>query len=221
MVRELALLYEAAARGRPSPLATLPIRYGDYAAWQRSWLSGGELARQLAYWQEQLEGAEPLALPTDHVRPPVPTRRGARLSFELSSEIADSLRALSRREEVTLFMAVLAAFDVLLARYSGQRDISVGTPIANRTHAELEGLIGLFANTLVLRADLRGEPTFRELLARVKKMTLDAYAHQDAPFEKVVEAVAPERSLNRSPLFEVMCALQNAPVDPLRQLPTE
>ncbi len=222
-VRELAALYEAFAAGRSSPLPALPIQYADFAAWQRAWLQGTEgqeespLQAQLAYWKQQLRGSSPmLELPTDRPRPVVQTSQGAHYVFELSPELSERLRALSRQEGVTLFMTLLAAFQTLLYRYSGQEDINVGTPIANRTRAELEGLIGFFVNTLVLRADLSGDPTFRELLTRVREAALGAYAHQDVPFEMVVEALQPARTLSHTPLFQVMLVLNNAPVEMLR-----
>ncbi|HEY2515677.1 MAG TPA: amino acid adenylation domain-containing protein, partial [Polyangiaceae bacterium] len=205
--RELGELYGAFARGAPSPLEPLPLQYADFAAWQRAWLGGGELARQLDYWKTQLAGVPFLDVPTDRPHLPERSGRGAEHRFRISAACADALRAFSRREGVTLFMALVAAFDAFLARYSGQDDIAVGTPIANRTRRETESLIGFFVNTLVLRTDLSGDPSFRVLVERVKRVALDAYAHQDAPFEKVVEEVAPARDLSRTPLFQVMFAL--------------
>ncbi len=163
------------------------------------------------YWRGQLAGLEALELPTDRPRPSVQTLRGATESFELPPELAASLQQLCRREGATLFMALLAAFDIVLARYTGSTDIAVGSPVANRNRAEIEGLIGFFVNTLVLRADLRDDPSFRQLLGRIRKTCLDGYAHQDLPFEKLVEELQPERDLSRSPLFQVLFALQNAP----------
>ncbi len=216
LVREVAALYAAFAKGQPTPLDELEIQYADYAVWQREWLRGEALEAQLAYWREQLGGAPgQLELPVDHVRPAVHTHRGARRIQELSPALTAELEALSRREGVTLFMVLLAAFQVLLARYSGQTDIVVGAPVANRRRAELEELIGFFVNTLVLRTDLAGDPSFRELLQRVRKVALGAYAHQDVPFEKLVEELQPARDLSRSPLFQVMLALQNAPAKEL------
>ena len=206
--RELTLLYQAFEEGRPSPLAPLLIRYADFALWQRRWLQGTVLEQQVAYWQEQLAGILPLELPTDHPRPPVQTHRGASLALSLPASLADDLLELSRREQVTLFMLLLAAFQVLLARYSGQQDIAVGAPIANRTHKELEGLIGFFANTLVLRTHWQDNPSFRRLLTQVREVALGAYTHQDVPFEHLVEILQPERDLSRSPLFQVMFTLQ-------------
>src|SRR5690606_5781542 len=200
------------AAGQPSPLPELPIQYADYAHWQREWLQGEVLEKQLAYWRERL-GDEPpvLELPTDRPRPAVRTNRGASLTATLPARLLQDLNALARQEGVTLFMALLAAFQTLLSRYSGQTDISVGTPIAGRRRPEIENLIGVFINTLVMRTDLSGKPTFRELLARVKEVALGAYAHQDIPFEMLVEKLQPERDMSRSPFFQVMLILQNAP----------
>ena len=213
--RELSVLYEAFSRCQSSPLPELPIQYADYAVWQRQWLTGELLETQLSYWTQQLEGAPAvLNLPTDRPRPAVQTYRGAWRSIELSKELTEGLKALSRKEGVTLFMTLLAAFQTLLYRYTGQEDIVVGSPIANRNRTEIEGLIGFFINTLVLRADLSGNPIFPELLQRVRNTALEAYEHQDLPFEKLVEELNPERNLNHSPLFQVLFALQNAPTGP-------
>jgi len=213
---ELGTLYEAFSRGEPPHLQELPMQYADYAAWQRAWISGETLARQLGYWQNQLSGLTPsLNLPTDHPRPAVQTVRGARQIFSIPTSLTKSLRELSRREGVTLYITLLAAFQTLLHRYSGQEDIAVGSPIAGRTMTETEGLIGLFINTLVLRTDFSGAPTFRELSRRVRQAALGAYEHQDLPFEKLVEALQPERDLSRPPLFQVMFILQNTPIRPL------
>ncbi len=210
--QELAAIYEAYLEGQPSPLPELTIQYPDYAVWQREYLSGPALDQQLQYWKQQLQGAPPvLELPTDRPRPPIQTFNGAHKSQILPKALLDKLKTLSREEGSTLFMVLLAAFDVLLARYSGQDDIVVGSPIAGRNRAETEKLIGFFVNTLVLRNELSGNPTFRELLKRVRETTLAAYAHQDLPFEKLVEELKPERDLSRNPLFQVMLILQNAP----------
>ena len=210
--QELASLYEAFAANLPSPLAKLPVQYADFAVWQREFLAGEILDKQLAFWKEQLAGAPAsLDLPTDHPRPPMQTYRGSRQSVVLPKSLLDALLALSRKEGVTLFMTLLAAFDVLLSRYSGQQDVVVGTPIAGRNRAEVEKLIGFFANTLVMRTNLSGDPTFRELLTRVRETAMGAYAHQDVPFEKLVEELKPERDLTRNPLFQVMFILQNLP----------
>jgi non-ribosomal peptide synthetase component F len=216
-IRELSTLYEAFQAGRPSPLPELPIQYADYAVWQREWLQGEALQGEVAYWKEQLGGAPPLLeLPTDHPRPAVQSFRGAQLEVGLGAELSQRLKALSQAEGVTLFMTLLAAFQLLLSRYSGQRDIVVGSPIAGRNRSEIEGLIGFFVNTLALRTDLSGDPTFRQLLQRVRATAMGAYAHQDMPFEKLVEELQPERSLGHQPLFQVMLVLQNAPTAALR-----
>src|SRR5205823_219637 len=215
-IHELSALYQAFATGRPSPLAALPTQYVDYAAWQRAWLQGEVLEGQLGYWQQQLAGAPALLeLPTDHPRPAVQSFRGASVAFALEAKLTQGLKALSQRAGVTLFMTLLGAFMVVLARYSRQEDIVVGSPIANRTHSQTEGLIGFFVNTLVLRADLSGDPPFEELLRRVRRVALEAYAHQEVPFERVVEALQPGRNLSHSPLFQVMFRLQNTPLGDL------
>jgi amino acid adenylation domain-containing protein len=214
--RELTTLYAAYSTDQLSPLPELPIQYVDYAVWQRGWLQGAVLERQLAYWKPQLSGAPAmLGLPTDFPRPAVQSYRGASQELVLNADLTQALQALSRREGVTLFMMLLAAFQVLLSRYSGQEDVLVGAPIAGRNRTEVEGLIGFFVNTLVLRTDLSGNPTFQELLRRVREVTLGAYAHQDLPFEKLVEELKPERNLSHSPLFQVMFVMQNAPWSPL------
>src|SRR3989454_2982757 len=211
LVRELATLYEAYRGGKLSPLRDLNLQYADYAVWQRNNLQGQNLERQLAYWSAQLAGAPAsLDLPTDRARPAVQTFRGVAKPFTFSKTLSEQLNALTRQQTATLFMTLLAGFQALLSRYSSQEDIVVGTPIANRNRAEIEELIGLFANTLVLRTDVSGNPTFRELLGRVKEVALGAYAHQDMPFEKLVEELRPERSLSHNPLFQVMFSLQNA-----------
>ncbi len=212
LIREIAALYEAFRDGRPSPLPELPIQYADFAVWQRRWLQGEALEAQIAYWRKQLAGCpETLDLPSDRPRPAVQTHRGAYRSLALPAEVASGLRELCRREEVTLFMALLAAFQALLHRYTGQDDVVVGTPIANRNRSEIESLIGFFVNTLALRADHSGDPTFRRLLALVRESALGAYAHQDLPFEHLVEVLQPRRDLSRSPIFQVMFDLQNLP----------
>ncbi|RJS13574.1 non-ribosomal peptide synthetase, partial [Corallococcus sp. H22C18031201] len=217
LVQELASLYAAFSTGIEPRLAPLPVQYADFASWQRQWLQGEALEAQLGYWRQQLSGAPPaLELPTDKARPPVQSHRGGDVSLTFSSELTESLKALAQREGATPFMVLLAAFQVLLSRYAAQDDISVGSPIAGRTHAETEGLIGFFVNTLVLRARMTPEMTFRELLAQVRTTTLSAYDHQHVPFEKLVEILQPARDLSRSPLFQVMFALQNAPAESLR-----
>jgi amino acid adenylation domain-containing protein len=216
LVREVAALYEAYAEGRESPLAELPIQYADYAQWQREWLKGPVLDEQLGYWRGQLAGAPPLLeLPTDRPRPAIQSFRGGRVNFALGAELSKELESLSRREGATLFMTLLTAWQALLSRYSGQTGICVGTPIAGRTRAEVEGLIGFFVNTLVIRADLSGDPPFTTALRRVKEACLGAYAHQDAPFEKLVEELGPERSLTQTPLFQVCFVFQNVSIPSL------
>ena len=208
-VRELGSLYEAYAAGKPSPLAPLPVQYADFASWQRRWLSGDVLQTQLAYWRKQLAGIPALLeLPTDHPRPAVRSSRGATHSFVLPEELTVKLRALAQHENATLFMTLLAAFKVLLHRYSGQQDIVVGAPIANRHRGEIEPLIGFFVNSIALRTDLSDDPSFRALIARVRTIALDAYDHQDVPFEQLVEALNPERDLSHTPVFQVMFDLR-------------
>jgi amino acid adenylation domain-containing protein len=210
--RQLAVLYQAFSTGSRPMLPELPIQYPDFSHWQRHWLQGEVLDVQLGYWKRQLGGSLPvLQLHTDRPRPAVQTFRGARHTLLLPKRLSEALRGLSRQEGVTLFMTLLAAFQTLLHRYTGQDDIIVGSPVAGRTRAETEGLIGFFVNTLVLRTDLSGEPRFRQLLARVREVALGAYGHQDLPFEKPVEELQPERDLSRTPLFRVMFALQSAP----------
>jgi amino acid adenylation domain-containing protein len=210
-IREMVLLYQAFTNGQPSPLPELPIQYADYAAWQREWLQGEALEQQVTYWKHQLAGVPVLELPTDRPRPAKLTYQGTTLSFQLSESLKTALQALCRREGVTLFMTLLAGFQTLLSRYTGQVDIAVGSPIANRNRSEIEGLIGFFVNTLVLRANLSGHLTFRQLLGQVRGTTLEAYMHQDLPFERLVEALQPARDLGHQPLFQVMFILQNAP----------
>lgn len=216
LVREMTELYVAQVQGRPAALSELPVQYADFAIWQRQWLSGAHLDRQLDYWKERLADAlEPLNLPMDHPRPPVQTSNGASLTVSLSPELSSAMTELSRREGVTLFMTLLAGFYALLFRYTGRPDLIVGSPIANRTRSEIEGLIGFFVNTLALRADLSGNQTVRELLALVRQVCLGAYTHQDVPFEKLVEVLQPVRDVSYSPIFQVMFELQNAPTSEL------
>jgi amino acid adenylation domain-containing protein len=210
LTRELAALYDAFSRGLPSPLDELAVQYADVAMWQRENLEGEALDRQVAYWREHLAGAPAvLELPTDRPRPPVQTFPGAGHVLLLPVELMDRLRALGRREDVTPFMTLLAALNVLLGRWCGQRDVVVGSPIAGRTYSELEELIGFFVNTLVLRARMDDDPPFRTLLGRVREATLGAYGNQDVPFERLVEELHPERDMSRPPLFQVMFMLQN------------
>ena len=213
LVSELTALYNAYSQGSASPLLPLPIQYADFAIWQRQWLAGEILQSQLSYWVEQLQDAPTfLPLPTDRPRRAVQTFAGSYVEFGLSVELTQRLTKLSQEQGVTLFMTLLAAFDILLYRYTGQADILVGSPIANRERSEIEGLIGFFVNTLVLRTDVSDDPSFKELLPRVRSMALDAYAHQDLPFEMLVESLQPERELSHTPLFQVMFVLQNAPM---------
>ena len=222
LVGEVSELYGALSDGREPRLPELPVQYADYALWQRAWLAGETLEAQLAWWRERLRGAPPLLeLPTDRPRPQVMDPRSAAVEIDLPPELSRALEGLSRREGATLFMTLLAGLQVVLARYSGQDDVAVGSPIANRTRLEIEKLIGFFVNTLVMRTDLAGDPTVRELLGRVRGATLGAYQHQDVPFERLVEELAPERSLAHSPLFQVLFALQNADAGELRLGPLE
>ena len=218
LIREVGALYRAYSAGDPSPLEELPIQYADFAVWQRAWLQGDVLERQIQYWREQLDGLEPLDLPADHTRPARTGYRGSLVPISISGEVISNLVELSRQEDVTLFMTLLAAIKVLMNRYTGQEDIVIGTNIANRNRYELEGIIGFFVNNLVLRTDLSGDPTFRELLSRVRGVALKAYVHQDLPFEKLVEALHPQRYLNQMPLFQVAFVLQNAPSEPLKSM---
>ncbi|MFM2060612.1 MAG: hypothetical protein RLZZ507_282 [Cyanobacteriota bacterium] len=213
LVREVAALYECFTQGKPSPLPQLTIQYTDYAIWQRKWLQGEVLETQLNYWKQKLAGNLPiLELPTDRPRPKIKTYQGAKQYFQLSPELSQALKTLSQKQDCTLFMTLLAAFKVLLYRYTGLEDIIIGSPIANRNRAEIESLIGFFVNTLVLRTDLSEHPTFVDLLNRVRETTLSAYAHQDLPFDVLVEELQPQRNLSHTPLFQVMFVLQNAPI---------
>ncbi|MDT5268373.1 MAG: hypothetical protein QOH49_559 [Acidobacteriota bacterium] len=216
LIKEVAALYDAFAEGRESPLAELTVQYADFAEWQREWLTAEVMEAQLAYWKVQLGGELPvMELPTDRPRPPVPSFRGGFETFKLSKEVTDGLKSLSHRTGATLFMTLLAAYKLLLYRHTGQEDILIGTPIANRNRVEIEDLIGFFVNTLMLRTSLAGNPTFTELLRRVRRTAVDAYAHQDLPFERLVEELHPQRDLSRNPLFQVLLALQNAPMGTL------
>ncbi|PSL44996.1 amino acid adenylation domain-containing protein, partial [Chitinophaga niastensis] len=211
LIKEIMELYAAGVEGRSATLAPLPIQYADYAIWQRAYLSGQVLNKQLAYWEEKLAGLEPLNLPTDYMRPAIQSIRGAKKSFRLSRDLCNQWQIFADEQNATLFMTLLAAFKVLLYRYSGQEDICVGTSIAGRTHEETEGLIGFFVNTLALRSDLSNAPSFITLLQQVKQTTLYAYEYQDVPFEKVVEVVEKERDMSRTSLFQVMFELFNTP----------
>ncbi|HEX6899225.1 MAG TPA: condensation domain-containing protein, partial [Thermoanaerobaculia bacterium] len=210
LVEEVGALYPAFLEGRPSPLPELPVQYADYAIWQRGWLQGEALEAEIAWWRERLEGVAPLELPTDRPRPLARTFQGAGRALRLSRELTGDLKALSRRAGTTPFMTLLAAMDVLLSRLAGQDDIAVGTPIAGRVRQEIEGLIGCFLNSLTLRTDVSGNPSFLALLGRVRETTLGAYLHQHVPFEKLLEELRPERDLSRTPLFQVFLNMTNA-----------
>ncbi|WP_392481072.1 condensation domain-containing protein [Nostoc sp. C110] len=210
LIHEIATLYEAFSIGKPSPLSQLSIQYADFAVWQRQWLQGERLETQLAYWQRQLGGKLPVVeFPSERSRAPIQTFSGARETLVLPKTLSEKLKALNQRQGITLFMILLAAFQTLLHCYTDQEDIVVGTDIANRNQAETKELIGFFVNQLVLRTDLSGNPTFVELLERVREMTLEAYAHQDLPFDKLVDVLNPKRELNRTPLFQVKLVLEN------------
>ncbi|WP_407882900.1 amino acid adenylation domain-containing protein, partial [Scytonema sp. NUACC26] len=214
---ELVELYQAFCSGNPSPLPELPLQFVDYAYWQREWVKSQEAQTQLAYWQQQLSGSSPLLeLPLDRPRPAEQTYNGAQIRVELPINLYESLQVLSRQEGITLFMTMLAAFLVMLHRYTGQDDLCVGTAVANRRMREVEGLIGMIVNNLVLRTDLSGNPTFRELLGRVRSCTLEAFANEDLPFDKVVEVLKPVRNLSYNPLFQVMFSYHDTPLPNLR-----
>lgn len=208
LAQDLSALYEAALLNQSSSLSPLPIQYADFALWQRQWLQGETLETQLSYWKTKLQDWTLLRLPTDYSRPAVETFNGAGVHIELPSTLTAQLKQLATLSGTTLFMVLLAGFKVLLSRYSGQDRIVVGSPIANRHRPEIEGLIGFFANSLVMHTDLSGNPSFREVLSRVQQTALGAYAHQDLPFEKLVEELQPERSLSRNPFFQVVFAFQ-------------
>jgi amino acid adenylation domain-containing protein len=211
MAREVPALYEAFAAGRPNPLPSLPLQYADFAAWQREWLTGAVLEKQLAFWREALAGApRVLELPTDRPRPAVESHRGGSFEHEVPAAVSDRIRELARRESATLFVALLAAFQAVLARHAGQESVVVGTPIANRTRPQVEGLIGFFVNTLALRGDFGDDPTFRALLRRTRDHVLGAFGSQDVPFERVVEELKVPRDSSRNPLFQAMLTLQNS-----------
>lgn len=207
LMRELSAIYDAYTEGRPSPLPNLPVQYSDYALWQHDSLQDSAIQKDLRYWREQLKDLSSLALPTDRPRPPVRTYRGATEAFTVEKKISDKLHVIAQKDGATLFMALAAAFQIVLGRWTGQQDIAIGTGIASRNCGELEHLIGMFVNTLVLRTDLSGTPSFRELLARVRRTAIDAYAHQSLPFERLVEELSPERDLSRSPIFDVLFGL--------------
>ncbi|HKP10768.1 MAG TPA: amino acid adenylation domain-containing protein, partial [Blastocatellia bacterium] len=213
MIRELSAIYESLSTGKAVPLPELPIQYADFAQWQRRWLQGEVLEERLSYWRRKLAGAAGvLDLPTDRPRPALQSYEGSSLTFILSKGVTEQLKELSRRHGATLYIILLAAFKTVLLRYTGQKDILVGSPIANRTRAEVENLIGFFVNALVLRTDLSGDPSFERLVARVREVALEAYANQEVPFEKLVEELHIERDLSRHPLYQIGLALQNAPM---------
>ena len=216
--REISTLYEAFETGDISPLPELPLQYGDYALWQKEWFQGTRLEKLLSYWKPNLSNLPTLQMPTDRPRPSKTTYKGARLGFTIGKSLTAQLKELSQREHVTLFMTLLACFKILLCRYSSQEDIVVGTPIHNRMLREVEPLIGMFVNTLVLRSDLSGNPSFRDLLHRVRNTCLGAYDHQALPFDKLVDELQPERDLSRNPMFQVALAYQNTP-DQFFELP--
>ncbi|HXQ72675.1 MAG TPA: condensation domain-containing protein, partial [Pyrinomonadaceae bacterium] len=209
LIKEVDTLYQAYSEGRESSLEELAIQYGDFARWQREWLQGEVLEQQLGYWREQLADLPALELPTDRPRPAIQSYRGRHHYFTMPTELTQQLKELSQQEGATLFMVLLGAFQLLLSRYAKQEDVVVGTDIAGRNRAETENLIGFFINQLVLRTDLSGGPTFKELLKRVREVCLGAYAHQDVPFEKLVEELRPERIARRQPFFQVKFVLQN------------
>ncbi|MCP5047153.1 MAG: non-ribosomal peptide synthetase, partial [bacterium] len=209
---EWTFIYEAFLAGKPSPLPEPSVQYADFALWQRGWLQGEALQKQLSYWKNILGGDIPiLELPTDRQRPPIPSYKGGKQRIQITGNLTARLIQLTRKQGCSMFMLMLAAFNVLLYRYSSQDDIVIGSPIANRVKPELEEIIGFFANTLVLRTGLAGNPTFSQLLERVREITSDAYDNQDLPFEKLVEELQPERYMNLNPLFQAMMVMQNVP----------
>ena len=219
LFREVAALYAAICNQQPAPLPELALQYADFAGWHNDWLGGEDLQSQLSYWKKQLGGSPGiLELPADRLRPPIQSYRGARHSFVIARDLTMRLKQMSAREAATPFITLLAAFQALLYLYTEQTDISVGTPIAGRKWNEIENLIGNFANTLVLRLKVEGDRTFGQLLEQARRVALEAYAHQDVPFEQVVEALQPDRNLARNPLFQVLFALQDFPL-PTLELP--
>jgi hypothetical protein len=219
LIREVSSLYESYSSGLPSTLEDLPVQYADFASWQRQWLRGEVLETQLDYWRRQLVNLQELQLPTDRPRPEFQTHRGARLYFMMPAELSETVKSLCNATGLTLYMVLLAAFKALLHRYTGQDDISVGSPIANRNRGEIENLIGFFVNTLVLRSDLSGNPTFRELLGRVREVTIGAYTYQDLPFDLLVEELQPRRRANYTPLFDVFFEIRSGASDNTLELP--
>ena len=218
LLRELDRHYRAALLGKSAELPALPVQYADFSIWQREWLKGEVLTEQLGYWQQQLQGELPtLQLPTDYPRKRVQTFAGAVEHFSISADTTSKLTRLTQEYSASLFMTLMAAFNLFLRRYSGQQDLLVGTPIANRHRREVEGMIGLFVNTLAIRTKLSPRETFVDVLKRVRQTTLDAYQHQDLPFEKLVEALQPDRDMSLSPLFQVRFRLENAPPEEAKQ----
>ena len=211
LVREFTALYTAFAAGQPSPLAPLPLQYADFAIWQREWLQGPALDAQLAYWDTQLAGVEPLELPADAPRPAAPSRRGRIVSWMIDADMHARITALSRETGVTVFMTLLAALQVVLGRLANREDVTIGTTIAGRTRPEVEGLIGFFVNMLPLRTSLSGDPTVRELLQRVREVSLNAYAHQDVPFERLVDALSATELARKASLFNVVVGYHALP----------
>ena len=215
LFRELVTLYAAFATGQPSPLPELPIQYTDFVVWHRQWMKGEVLEKQLSYWTKRLEAAPRLNLPTDYLRPETRTFEGERLWISLPETTSAALLDLAEKQAVTPFIALLAAFAIQAAFLSGQQDIVIGTHVAGRARPEVEGLIGFFINQLVLRNDLSGNPSFRDLLPRVQQVTLDAFEHQEIPFEKIVESMAVEQEPGAHPFFQVMFTFHNAPWTPV------
>ena len=212
ILRELGTLYEAALHGKPSPLPDLPIQYADFAVWQRNWLQGEVLSQQVSYWKSRLEGAPPLlALPTDRPRPATSAYRGSAYRALLPPALSAAVRTLGRQRGASTFMVLLAAFECMILHFTGNPDLVLGTDLANRTNHQTEDLIGFFVNLLVLRTDLSGDPTFEDLLGRVREVALEAYAHQDVPFDKLVEELKPERNSSYHPLVQVLFVQQNTP----------
>jgi non-ribosomal peptide synthetase component F len=217
LVKEIAALYEAFLQGAASPLPELPVQYADYAYWQRNWLQGDVMEKLMLYWRRRLGGTVPvLNLPTDHVRPALARFRGRHDSYMIEAPLSESLRQLSQQQGATLFMTLLATFEILLMRYTKQEDLIVGTAIANRNRGETEGMIGFFINMLALRTDLSGDPSFRDLLKQVREAALGAYAHQDMPFERLVEEFVPDRASSQTPLVQVAFGFNNAPRQELK-----
>ncbi|TWH43972.1 condensation domain-containing protein [Dulcicalothrix desertica] len=214
-IQEFSILYKAFSKGAPSPLPDLPIQYADFACWQHQWLQTEVLETNLSYWKKQLANIPILELPTNRPRPAVQSFRGTRQFLHLPKTLTEELKALSHREQVTLFITMLTVFQILLHYYTGQNDIVVGTDVANRNHTDIEKVIGFFVNQLVLRTNLSGNPTFQELLTQTREVSLEAYTHQDLPFDKLVGALNLKRDISRTPLFQIKFVLQNTPISAL------